>query len=93
VWPFQLSRVLTDTDEVLIVQMPIPDLPLDAFYVIGCHLAGTYAFGTLANLHIASHDVADIVLPVLYETVLADNKLPVLGAGQLGSPDRFRYTK
>jgi hypothetical protein len=72
--------------------MVVPDLPLDAIYVVGCHLAGMYAFGTLASLHIASHDVAETILPVLYETVLADNKLPVLG-GQLGSPDRFRYTK
>lgn len=54
-------------------QMPLPDLPLDLIYVIGCHLAGIFAFGTLAALHLANHDVAEIVLPVLYETLLVDN--------------------
>jgi hypothetical protein len=75
--------------------MPIPDLPLDAFYVIGCHLAGMYAFGSLASLHIASHYVADIVLPVLYETVLADNieNLPVRSDKETDTSNRFRYTK
>lgn len=73
----------------------VPALPLKAIYVVGCHLAGMYAFGTLANLHIASHEVADTVLPVLYETVLADNreKIPFLGSGQHGSRNRFRHTK
>jgi hypothetical protein len=55
------------------LQMRLPDLPLDVFYVIACHLAGMFAFGTLANLHVASHNVAEIVLPVLYETILLDN--------------------
>jgi hypothetical protein len=32
-----------------------------------------FAFGTLAALHLANHDVAETVLPVLYETVLSDN--------------------
>jgi hypothetical protein len=79
--------------------MSLPDLPLDVLYVIACHLAGTYAFGTLANLHIANHLVAETVLPVLYETVLVDNEveLPFDGYGRSitrgTSPDRFRYTK
>jgi hypothetical protein len=52
--------------------MLLPDLPLDVLYVISCHLAGMFAFGTLAALHIANHDVAETVEPVLYETVLID---------------------
>lgn len=53
--------------------MPVPELPLDVIYIIGCHLAGLFAFGSLAALHPVNHDVAETVLPVLYETVLTDN--------------------
>jgi hypothetical protein len=75
--------------------MGVRILPPNAIYVVGCHLAGMYAFGTLANLHIASHEVANTVLPVLYETVLADNskKIPFFGNGHHGSRDRFLHTK
>lgn len=81
------------------MQMSLPDLPLDVIYVVSCHLAGIYAFGTLANLQLANHLVAETVLPVLYEKVLVDNEvgLPSDGYGRsitMGtSPDRFRYTK
>jgi hypothetical protein len=54
--------------------MVVPELPLDVLYVVACHLAGTHAFGSLANLHLANHDVAETVLPVLYETLLMDNE-------------------
>jgi hypothetical protein len=74
--------------------MSCPDLPLDVFYVIACHLAGSYAFGTLAALHLANHDVAETVLPILYETVLMDNlaNLPYRQDGD-GYADRFLHTK
>jgi hypothetical protein len=74
--------------------MTCPDLPLDVFYVIACHLAGSYAFGTLAALHLANHDVAETVLPVLYETILRDNKENILFLEDGGVyPDRFKHTK
>jgi hypothetical protein len=77
------------------VQMSLTDLPLDVIYVISCHLAGMYAFGTLANLQLASHLVAETVLPVLYETVLVDNEevLTFHDNGHLKPADRFHYTK
>jgi hypothetical protein len=75
--------------------MVCPDLPLDVLYVISCHLAGIHAFGTLASLHLANHDVADTVLPVLYETLLVDNEenLPKLDDEPGDLSNRFKYTK
>jgi hypothetical protein len=77
--------------------MPVPDLPLDIFYVVACHLAGMYAFGTLAALHLAKHAIEETVLPVMYETVLLDNmeELPSGEEGKdEGRKDKLRrYTK
>jgi hypothetical protein len=75
--------------------MPGPNLPLYVLYVVSCHLAGSYAFGTLAALHLANHDVAETVLPVLYETVLMDNEknLPIVDDKKGGCLDRFKHTK
>jgi hypothetical protein len=72
-----------------------PHLPLDVLYVVACHLAGIHAFGTLASLYIANHDVAGTVLPVLYETLLIDNeeKLPIVNDKNGSCLDRFKYTK
>jgi hypothetical protein len=75
--------------------MPIPLLPLDVIYVVACHLAGSYAFGTLASLHLTNHDVAETVLPVLYEAVLVDNEnnVPIGGEAKGGYPNRFTFTR
>jgi hypothetical protein len=54
-------------------QMLLSNLPLDTLYVVVCHLAGMFAFGSLAALHLVNHAVAETGLPVLYETVLIDN--------------------
>ena len=47
---------------------------LDVIYVIACHLARLHAYGTLASLRLANYDVAELVLPFLYETVFLDNE-------------------
>jgi hypothetical protein len=77
--------------------MLVPDLPLDVIYVIGCHLAGIHAFGTLASLHLANHAVAETVLPVLYETLFLTNlrRIPsgVECEGELQKGALHRYTK
>jgi hypothetical protein len=75
--------------------MVVPELSLDVIYVIACYLAGDHAFGTLAALHLANHDVAETVLPVLYETVLMDNdhNMPVAEEKVSGFPNRFTHTK
>jgi hypothetical protein len=93
--PFLDLELCKVTDASPVWQIYYPLLPYDVIYVIACHLAGIYAFGTLANLHIVSHHVADTVLPVLYETVLMDNaeKMPFPEDGQPDNPARFRYTK
>lgn len=69
----QSSDYLLSSQLTSIVQMPVPDLPLDLIYVVSCHLAGLFAFGTLASLRLTNHAVAETVLPVLYETVLVDH--------------------
>lgn len=76
--------------------MTVPDLPLDVIYVVACHLAGSFAFGTLAALHLASRHVAETIVPVLYETVLADNmdRLPPETNERYDAGEHpFRYTK
>jgi hypothetical protein len=77
--------------------MPIPDLPLDVIYVIGCHLAGIHAFGSLAALHLTNHDVAETVLPILYETVILDDMdRPLLNVNEASEGQKAafqRYTK
>lgn len=52
----------------------IPDLPLDIYGVIADFLAGSFAFGTLANLNVASHFIREETLPVLYETLLMNDE-------------------
>jgi hypothetical protein len=77
--------------------MPFPELPLDIIHVVACHLAGMFAFGSLAALHLANHDFAETVEPVLYETVLVDNmrRLPSMrDHGDNRQRDALRrYTK
>jgi hypothetical protein len=75
--------------------MSPPDLSVDVITVIAEHLAGLYAFGTLASLHLANHAVRQETLPVLYETVLMDDveKLPYYKDGTQVNPVGFRYTK
>jgi hypothetical protein len=41
--------------------------------VVAEFLAGAHAFGTLASLNIASHNVHELTLPILYETLLLDD--------------------
>jgi hypothetical protein len=56
-----------------------------------------FAFGTLAALHLANHDVAETVLPVLYETVLSDNMTRppsvIRGEDEYQKDALRRYTK
>jgi hypothetical protein len=77
--------------------MPVLDLPLDVIWVIGGHLAGMHAFGTLAALHLVSHDVAETVLPILYETVILDDMdRPLSNIDQASEGQKAalqRYTK
>lgn len=46
---------------------------MDVLGVVAEFLAGAHAFGTLASLNIASHDVHELTLPILYETLLLDD--------------------
>ena len=52
----------------------IPDLPFDVHGVIAQFLAGSFAFGTLANLNVASRMIQEETLSVLYETLLIDDE-------------------
>jgi hypothetical protein len=63
--------------------------------VVAEFLAGAHCFGTLANLNIASHNVHDQTLPVLYETLLLDDfgNLRHYRKRDCPVPVGFRYTK
>lgn len=52
----------------------IPDLPLDVYGIIAEFLAGSFVFGTLANINVASRLIQEETLPVLYETLLIDDE-------------------
>lgn len=75
--------------------MSPPDLPLDVIIVVSQFLAGCYAFGSLAALHLADHNVRDATLSVLYETVLMNNfeHLPYYKTGTEVNPEGFRFTR
>lgn len=71
-------------------------LPVEIFGVIAGLLTGCHAFGTVANLNVASRAIHHETLPVLYETVLPDNvkNLPYYGGGgKIQKPNGFRYTR
>ncbi|KAJ9118532.1 hypothetical protein QFC22_003751 [Naganishia vaughanmartiniae] len=73
-------------------------LPAEVCGIISEFLAWDQAFGTLASLNLASHDILDETLPVLYETVTFENVdifsdmfHPVADVSTF--PKRFHYTK
>lgn len=73
----------------------IPPLPYEIFSIIAEFLAGAHAFGTLANLAVASHMMRMETMPVLYETVLLDNieNLEYYRDWTFTLPLGFKYTK
>jgi hypothetical protein len=54
----------------------IPDLPVEIIGVIAGHLAGMFAFATLASLNVTNRNVRYETLPVLWETLLLDRYDP-----------------
>jgi hypothetical protein len=68
---------------------------VDVLGVVAEFLAGDHAFGTLANLSIASHVTREVTLSVLYETLLLDNakNLAHYRKRTFPIPAGFRYTK
>lgn len=72
-----------------------PPLPYEVFGIIADYLAGSHAFGTLANLNIVNHLMRMETLLVLYETVLLDNieNLEYYRDWTLTLPLGFKYTK
>lgn len=73
----------------------MPHLPYETFTIIAEFLAGSGAFGTLANLNVADRVMRMETLPVLYETVLLDNveKLEYYKDWTFTLPLGFKYTK
>jgi hypothetical protein len=63
--------------------------------VISEFLAGSFPFGTLANLNIGNHDLHEATLPVLFETVLFDRiqSYPLHRHPDIAPPAGFRYTR
>jgi hypothetical protein len=50
------------------------NLPTELIVTIAEFLAGSFAFGSLAQLNLASHAIHEETLPVLYETMTWDHK-------------------
>lgn len=72
------------------------ELPTDLVIVIAELLAGAYAFGSLANLNLASREIRTETLPILFETVTLDNGYDLCAMIKEGRQDMaaaFRYTK
>jgi hypothetical protein len=73
--------------------MDPPQLPTELIVVIGEFLAGSFAYGSLANLNAATRAVHEETLPVLFDTVVWDDdkKWWIHEKGRV--PDGWKYTR
>jgi hypothetical protein len=49
-------------------------LPVELILEVACHLSGDWAFSTLANLNVTSRALHERTLPILYETIVWDDR-------------------
>jgi hypothetical protein len=67
------------------------ELSIDILAVVAEHLIGQHAFGTTANLNVASWVLYHATLPILYETVILNARRSL--AWYILSPPPLKYTK
>lgn len=59
-----------NSDSVVDGTSDVQILPVEVLVIVGQFLAGSYCFGTLANLNSASKSMHQESQPVLYETLI-----------------------
>lgn len=67
------------------------ELSIDILAVVAEHLIGQHAFGTTANLNVASWDLYHATLPILYETVIPNERRSRVW--YILQPQPLKYTK
>jgi hypothetical protein len=70
--PCEIFGISGEPDHTF-AQMAVPVLPLDVIHLIACYLVGMCAFASIAALRLVDRAVEETVLPVLYETISAED--------------------